>query len=74
MDESMQIALRVNLDKMWASFFYEANIAFNVARHPAFIKAVKETAASGLRYQPPSFNALRTKWIEPKRVEVAKMV
>ena len=50
MDEALQLGLRHNLDKMWASFFYEANIAFNVARHPAFVNAVRETAAAGFLY------------------------
>jgi len=58
---------------MWASFFYEANIAFNIAHHPVFINAVKETVASGLRYYPPSYNILHIKMIEPKKVEVSKM-
>ena len=32
------------LDKFWASAFYEANIPFNVVRHPTFIHAVWEIA------------------------------
>jgi len=48
MDEALQLAQRQKLNKMWASFFYEANIAFNIARHPTFINVVKEMAAFGL--------------------------
>ena len=74
MDESLQLGQRHKLDTMWASFFYEANIAFNVARHPAFINAVKETAASGIPYRPPAFNAVRTRMIDVKKEAVKKMV
>ena len=44
MEESLDLASRQSLDKKWASFFYEANIAFNVVRHPAFVSAVQDTA------------------------------
>jgi len=52
MDEALQIAKRSKLDKLWADFFYEANVAFNVARHPAFIAAVNATATAGIDYDP----------------------
>lgn len=39
MEKSLDLASR-NLDKKWASLFYEANIVFNVVRHPTFISAV----------------------------------
>ncbi len=74
MDEALQLGLRQKLDKMWALFFYEANIAFNVLRHPAFVNAVKETATAGLVYHPPSYNAMRTKMIDVKKVAVQSMV
>jgi hypothetical protein len=73
-DESMDQGRRQDLDRLWASFFYEANIAFNVVRHPAFIKAVTETAAAGFNYKPPSYNALRTKMIGEKKIAVDKVV
>lgn len=74
MDEALQVGTRQKLNKLWASFFYEANIAFNVVRHPAFVKAVKETAAAGFVYQPPSYNAVRTKMIDTKLDAVKTMV
>ncbi|MHC5721300.1 MAG: hypothetical protein ACYTX0_57110, partial [Nostoc sp.] len=43
MNDAMNIAKRKELDEKWASFFYEANVPFNVARNPAFIEAVKGT-------------------------------
>lgn len=42
--EGFNISKRQLLDKAWSSAFYEANIPFNIIRHPAFVKAVKETA------------------------------
>ena len=74
MDEALQIGLRHKLDAMWASFFYKANIAFNVTRHPAFINEVKKTVAARILYCPPSFNALRTRMIDVKKEVVQKMV
>lgn len=74
MEDAMAFATRQSLDKKWASFFYEANIPFNVVRHPAFVSAVQETAKSGLVYQPPSYNAMRTTLIEAKKVVVEEMV
>jgi hypothetical protein len=32
------------LDEKWAVFLYESNVAFNVARHPAFVAMVKATS------------------------------
>jgi hypothetical protein len=58
------------LDEKWAAFFYESNVAFNVARHPAFVAAVKATSKAGFDYTPPSYHAMRTKHIEPKVKQV----
>ena len=45
------------LDKVWASTFYEANIPFNVVRHPTFIHVVRETACLRMpTYTPLSYN------------------
>ena len=74
MDEALRLGLRQNLDKLWASFFYEANVALNVVRHPAFVKAVKETTTAGFVYQPPSYNAVYTKIIGVKKATVTSMV
>ena len=32
-----------HLDSVWATAFYEANIPFNVVRHPTFVYVVRET-------------------------------
>jgi len=39
----MNSTTKQNIDKKWATFFYEANIPFNVACHLAFIDVVKFT-------------------------------
>ena len=74
MSEAYQIAKRKELDGKWASFFYEANVAFNIVRHPAFLAAVNATAQAGFDYRPPSYNAMRTTLIEPKKKEVAATI
>ena len=64
MEEALQIGTRKQLDRKWASFLHEANIPFNVIRHPAFVSAVVETAKAGMVYQPPSYNFCRTKMVD----------
>jgi hypothetical protein len=64
------ITKRKELDEKWAAFFYESNVAFNVARHPVFVAAVKATSTAGFDYTPPSYHAMRTKHIEPKVKQV----
>ena len=53
-----------------ASFFYEANVPFNVGRHPAFVAAMNATASASFNYKPPLYNALRTTLIGSKKLEV----
>ena len=74
MSEAYKIAKRKDLDGKWASFFYEANVAFNTVRHPAFINAVNATAQVGFDYKPPSYNAMRTTLIGPKKKQVADKI
>jgi hypothetical protein len=40
MNEAYHTAKRKELDEKWANFFYQANVAFNVVRHPSFTAAV----------------------------------
>ena len=47
MAEAYQIEKRNELDEKWAAFFYEANVPFNVVRHPTFIAAVEATLKAG---------------------------
>ena len=70
MNEPHQFTKRKELDMLWATLFYEANMAFNVVGHPAFIKAVNSTASAGFDYNPPTYNAMQTTHIKTKRKEV----
>ena len=40
MSEAYHTAKRKELDEKWANFSYQANVAFNVVRHPLFTAAV----------------------------------
>jgi len=72
--EAFHEAKKKELDEKWASFFYEANVPFNVARNPAFIEAVKATSKARFDYVPPSYHQLRTNLIEPKRKQIQKEI
>jgi hypothetical protein len=73
MTEGFNASTKLHLDKAWASAFYEANIPFNVIRHPAFIYAVKETAKHRMPpYTPPSYNTIRTSLLKAKKDEVER--
>ena len=63
------------LDKVWALAFYEANIPFNVVRHPTFIHTVWETIRLQMpAYTPPSYNAVHTRLLIAKRIDAEKKV
>ena len=70
MVEAYQISVHKEFDVKWASFFYEANVPFNVVRHPSFIAAEEATSKAKFDYKPPTYNAMRTKHIEPKKNQV----
>ena len=70
LDEVYQLNKQKELDEKWTSFFYDANVPFNVGRHPTFVEAVNATASTGFNYKPPLYNALRTTLIESKKMEV----
>jgi len=40
----MNLTAKQNLEKKWATYFYEDNIQFNVTHHSAFIGAMKSTS------------------------------
>ena len=73
--EGFNASTKEILNKVWASTFYEANIPFNVVRHPAFIHIVRETARLRMSaYTPASYNAAHTRLLTTKRVDVEKKV
>ena len=73
--ESFNASTKEILDKFWTLAFYEENISFNVVRNPTFIHAVWETARLQLfAYTPPSYNAVHTRLLTIKMVDVEKKV
>jgi hypothetical protein len=70
MNKAYHNAKRKELDEKWANFFYQANAPFNVIRHPSFITAVQATLLARFDYEPPSYHALRTTFIEPTKKHV----
>ena len=58
------------MDKKWAAFFYKASVPINVVRHPTFIAAIDATSKAKFNYKPPTYNAMRTKHIEPSKKHV----
>ena len=74
MVDAFNIAKKKELDEKWASFFYEANVPFNVARHLAFIEAVRATSLVRFEYSPPSYHRFRTNLIELKRLQIEKQI
>ncbi len=61
---------RRELDKLWAKFFYEANIPFSVARNDAFKAAVMKTAGFRKSYAPPSYHDIRTRLLGEVKTEL----
>jgi hypothetical protein len=73
MTEGFNASTKLHLDRTWASAFYEANIPFNVIRHPAFIYAMKEIAKHRMPvYTPPSYNVVRTSLLKAKKKKVER--
>jgi hypothetical protein len=70
MSEAYHTAKRKELDEKWAIFFYQANVPFNVVRHPSFTAAVRATLRARFDYEPPSYHAMRTTLIEPTKKHV----
>ncbi len=63
-----------DLDKKWATLFYDVNIPFNVVQHATFIKVVKATSESWTYYKPPSYHGLRINLLKQSKVDVSKQV
>jgi Protein of unknown function (DUF 659)/hAT family C-terminal dimerisation region len=61
---------RRELDKVWAKFFYEANVPFAVARNIAFKEAVMKTATFKRPYVPPSYHDIRTRLLVQAKADL----
>jgi hypothetical protein len=70
MSEAYHTAKWKELDEKWANFFYKANVAFNVVRHPSFTAAVRATSLARFDYEPPSYHAMRMTLLEPTKKHV----
>ena len=73
--EGFNASTKQHLDSVWTTAFYEANIPFNVVRHPAFVSALRETARYQMpAYKPPSYNAICTTLLAMKKKNLDKQV
>ena len=71
--EGFNALTKQHLDNVWATAFYEANIPFNVVRHPAFVNAVREIVRHWMpAYKPPSYNAIHTTLLAAKKKNLDK--
>ena len=70
MSKAYHTMKRKELDEKWANFFYQANVAFNVVKHPSFIAVVWVTSLARFDYEPPSYHAMRTTLIEPTKKHI----
>ena len=73
--EGFNASTKQHLDSVWATTFYEANIPFNVVRHPTFVYAVHGTTLHRMpAYKPPSYDAIRTTLLATKKKNLDKQV
>ena len=71
--EGFKTSTKQHLNRVWATTFYKANLSFNIVRHPAFVYAVRETACHRMpTYTSPSYNAIRTKLLTARKVDLDK--
>jgi hypothetical protein len=68
MNEAYHTTKRKELDEKWANVFYQANVPFNVVRHPLLSQPCKQ------HYEPPSYHAMRTTFIEPTKKHIEAKV
>ena len=68
--ERYNASTKQHLDNVWATAFYEANIPFNVVRHPAFVNARHWMPA----YKPPLYNAIYATFLAAKKKNLDKQV
>lgn len=62
-----------HLNRVWATTFYEANIPFNIVRHPTFVHDVRKIACLQMpTYALSSNNAIYTKLLIAKKANLDK--
>jgi hypothetical protein len=72
--EWMNLTAKQNLEKKWATYFYEDNIQFNVTHHSAFIGAMKSTSKNKMFYKPFLYHALQRKLLKISENNLSKFV
>ena len=73
--EGFNTSTKQHLNRMWATAFYEANLPFNIVRYLAFVYVVHKTARHRMRaYTPPSYNAIHTKLLTARKVDLDKQL
>jgi hypothetical protein len=66
--------MKQSFDKKWATFFYEANIPFNVAHHSAFIDVVKSTSKGKILYKLLSYHSIRIDLLKSSKEDLLRRV
>jgi hypothetical protein len=74
LQKRMNSTTKQNLDKKWATLFYEANIPFNVAYHAAFIDAMKSTSENKIIYKLLSYHLIQTKLLKNSKNDLSRCV
>ena len=65
---------RETLDYEIARMFYSSRLPFNLSRNPHYRKAFSFAANNNFRYQPPSYNKLRTTLLANERRHVENLL
>ena len=74
MNEAYHLAKWKELEEKWATFFYEANIAFTIVWHPLFVAAVWATSQARFDYDLQSYHAMKTTLIKSRRKHMEEEV
>ena len=68
--EAYYTAKQKELDEKSANFFYQANVPFNVVRHPSFTAAMWTISLARFDYEPPSYHAMWMTLIESTKIHI----
>ena len=70
MSKAYHTVKRKELNEKWAIFFHQANVPFNVVKHPSFTTTMRVTLLAQFDYELPSYHAMQTTLIEPTKKHV----
>ncbi len=74
LQEGLHSIKKHELDKKWATCFYEMNIFFNIVWHSMFIEVVKVTLESRTYFKLPWHHGLCTDSLKQYKVDMSKLV